>query len=113
VPQDDAQAVAWYRHAAEQGHANAQFNLGVMYANGRGVPKDDTQAVAWFRHAADVGDADAQFNLGVMYANGRGVPQDDTLAYLWLNYAAARVSGSIREEAANLRDDIARRLPPR
>jgi TPR repeat protein len=41
VPQDDAEAVRWYRKAAEQGDAEAQGKLGVMYANGRGVPNDD------------------------------------------------------------------------
>ena len=60
VAKDDAQAVAWYRKAADQGLAHAQDNLGRMYANGRGVAKDDAQAVAWYRKAADQGDADAQ-----------------------------------------------------
>ena len=41
-----AQEVAALRKAAQAGDANAQFNLGVMYADGRGVPQDDTQAVA-------------------------------------------------------------------
>ena len=41
VPQDDAQAVAWFRKAAEQGDANAQHNLGYAYANGQGVPQDN------------------------------------------------------------------------
>ena len=36
------------REAAEQGHADAQFVLGLMYAIGHGVPKDDVQAYAWF-----------------------------------------------------------------
>ena len=56
--------------AAEQGDADAQYNLGVMYANGRGVRQDDAQAVQWYRKAAEQGDAEAQFNLGVMYADG-------------------------------------------
>ncbi len=64
VPEDDAEAVRWYRLAADQGNATAQFNLGVMYDTGRGVPQDDAEAVRWYRLAADQGDADAQFNLG-------------------------------------------------
>jgi len=48
VPQDDAEAVRWYRLAAEQGGATAQVNLGVMYAEGTGVPQDDVQAHMWF-----------------------------------------------------------------
>ena len=60
MPQDDAQAVTWYRKAADQGNADAQANLGLMYANGHGVLRDDAQAVAWFRKAADQGFAFAQ-----------------------------------------------------
>ena len=67
VPQDDAEAVAWTRLAAEQGDADAQNNLGVRYGNGEGVPQDDAEAVAWFRLAAEQGLARAQFNLGVRY----------------------------------------------
>ena len=37
VPENDAEAVRWFRLAAEQGNALAQSNLGVMYANGEGV----------------------------------------------------------------------------
>ncbi|NLK41150.1 MAG: sel1 repeat family protein, partial [Planctomycetes bacterium] len=81
----------WYQETlkkAEQGHAAAQYNLGVMYANGQGVPQDYKEAVKWFRKAAEQGDADAQFNLGLMYANGRGVPQDDKEAVKWFRKAA-------------------------
>ena len=70
VTQDDAEAVAWYRKAAAQGHAAAQFFLGVMYADGHGVPQDDAEAVAWYRKVAAQGDADVQFILGMMYAAG-------------------------------------------
>jgi len=74
VPEDDAEAVTWYRRAAEQGLAVAQFNLGWMYAEGEGVPRDYVEAMTWFRLAAEQGYAPAQGNLGVMYDNGRGVP---------------------------------------
>ena len=53
---------------AEQGDANVQFNLGVMYAKGQGVKQDDFEVVKWFRKAAEQGHAEAQFNLGVRYA---------------------------------------------
>jgi TPR repeat protein len=55
---------------AEQGDANAQFNLGFMYDNGEGVPQDYAEAVRWYRLAAEQGNAFAQVNLGIMYANG-------------------------------------------
>ena len=88
VPHDDAQAFAWFRKAAEQGNAQAQFNLGVMYGLGQGVPHDDTQAVAWFLKAAEQGNAYAQTNLGVMYKDGRGVAPDDARAVAWYSKAA-------------------------
>ena len=52
VPQDDAEAVQWYRLAAEQGHAEAQGTLGAMYMNGQGVPQDDETAHVWLNVAA-------------------------------------------------------------
>lgn len=73
--------------AAEQGDADAQNNLGAMYAEGQGVRQDDTEAVRWFRQAADQGLAQAQNNLGVMYAERRGVRQDRALAQEWLGKA--------------------------
>ena len=82
--------VAALRASAAQGDADAQFNLGVMYAEGYGVPQDYVEAGTWYRLAADQGDADAQFNLGVMYAEGYGVPQDAAEAVAWYRLAAER-----------------------
>ena len=76
------------RRLAEQGDADAQFNLGVMYANGEGVPQDDAEAVRWYRLSADQGNAFAQYDLGVMYAIGLGVPQDDAEARALYRLAA-------------------------
>ena len=64
VPQDYAEAVKWYRLAAEQGDANAQYNLGLMYDNGQGVPQDYAEAVKWYRLAAEQGDAEHNTILG-------------------------------------------------
>ncbi len=61
---------------AEQGDAEAQNNLGVMYGHGWGVAQDDTEAVTWYRKAAEQGDARAQYMLGFMYDHGQGVAQD-------------------------------------
>ena len=55
VPENDAEAVKWYRKAADQGHSGAQFNLAIMYATGEGVPENDAEAVKWYRKAADQG----------------------------------------------------------
>ncbi len=58
---------------AEQGNADAQFNLGLMYYDGQGVRQDYAEAVKWYRQAAEQGYVKAQYNLGVMYNNGQGV----------------------------------------
>ena len=63
---------------------DAQYNLGVMYAKGRGVERNEAKAVELLTLAADKGDANAQLNLGIMYAKGRGVDKDETKAFqLW------------------------------
>lgn len=67
VPEDHSEAVHWFRLAAEQGVATAQFNLGVSYSTGRGVPEDDREATRWFRLAAEQGLADAQSSLAVCH----------------------------------------------
>ena len=77
------------RKKAEAGDATAQFNLGVMYANGDGVPTDMTEAVKWFRKSSEQGNAMAQAKLGVMYVDGDGVPKDIVQAHAWLNIAGA------------------------
>ena len=51
-PQDAQESVKWYRKAAEQGDAQAQFNLGLMYSNGQGVPQDFIRAHVWYSVAA-------------------------------------------------------------
>ena len=88
VPQDAAEALRWYRQAAEQGHTGTQLMLGFMYAKGEGVPQDTAEAVRWYRRAAEQGHSDAQFSLGVMYDIGYGVPQDNAEALQWHRRAA-------------------------
>jgi len=90
-------AIRLWRPLADQGNAGAQFNLGYMYANGKGVTDYDAEAVKLYRKAADQGDAAAQYNLGYMYANGQGVPQNDVQAYMWFNLAAAQGNANAEE----------------
>jgi uncharacterized protein len=61
---DYATAFQVYHVLADQGLAVAQFNLGLMYANGQGVSKDESEAMKWYRLAADQGRSDAQYQLG-------------------------------------------------
>jgi TPR repeat protein len=65
VPVDLNEAVKWFRRAADQRDATAQFYLGVMYSEGQGVPQNYAEAAKWYRLAADRGDAQAQYNLGL------------------------------------------------
>ena len=83
--QDDLDTV---RQAADQGDAEAQYNLGVIYNNGEGVPKDDAEAVKWFRLAAEQGHAEAQNKLGVIYQGGNGVLKNMAEAAHWFRRAA-------------------------
>jgi TPR repeat protein len=85
---DYASALRLIRPFAEQGVARAQYNLGVMYAEGRGVAQDYTEAIKWYGKAADQGYSDAEYNLGVMYEAGRGVTQDFAAAANWYRKAA-------------------------
>ena len=80
-------ALKEWQSLADQGNASAQYNLGLMYDNGRGVLKDYKQAAKWYQKAADQGLADAQYNLGVMYTNGEGVPKDLSKAKYWIKKA--------------------------
>lgn len=84
------EAATFFRRAAEQGLADAQFFLGAMYSEVLEVAKNDKQAVAWYQRAAEQGHADAQKNLSVMYGLGQGVPQNPRLAYQWALLAAVQ-----------------------
>jgi S1-C subfamily serine protease len=83
-----ATALRELKPLAKQGDADAQFNLGVMYENGRGVPQNYKTAVKWYTLAAKQGNINAQFNLGSMYAQGLGVIQDYKTAMKWYTLAA-------------------------
>lgn len=76
------------RALAEQGNAEAQFNLGLVYDRGRGVPKDKQEALRWYRLAATQGDTFAQHALGDNYWEGTGVTKNDTEAVRWWRLAA-------------------------
>ena len=85
---DYAAALRLWRPLAEQGHAQAQYNLGVVYRKGQGVLQDYAVALKWYRLAAEQGFPDAQSDLGFMYDIGQGVPQDYAEAVKWYRLAA-------------------------
>jgi len=89
VDRNSSTAVEWYRKAAEQGHADAQFYLGLMYRYGfDGVDENEAIAAEWYRKAAEQGHANAQYNLGFMYRYGRGVHKSESTAAEWYRKAA-------------------------
>ncbi len=102
----------WYRKAAEQGDADAQNNLGLMYENGLGVLQNYAEAVRWFRKAADRGHIYVWFNLGRMYAEGLGVPQDYVQAHMWFNLIALRSSGEDHDDAVKARNFVEGHMTP-
>ena len=71
-----------------KGDVKAQFQLGNIFNEGRGVEKDLKQAAEWFLKAAKQSDAEAQYRIGLMYANGEGVEQNLKDATVWLQKAA-------------------------
>jgi len=85
---DYSTALRYMRPLAEQGNADAQHNLGVMYGDGDGVPQDDKTTLKWWTLAAEQGRAKSQFNLGWLYERGDGVPQDYKTAVKWYTLAA-------------------------
>ncbi len=87
---DYATALAEWRPLAEQGDANGQFGLGLLYSNGWGVDLNDDEALKWYELAAGQNHGEAAYNLGVMNANGWGVPQSDDEAFKWYSMAAER-----------------------
>ena len=87
---DYAAALREWRPIAEQGDAAAQFNIGLMYYDGKGAPQNFEEARRWFQRSADQGYEKAQLNLGAMYGAGKGLRRADYVqAYKWLSLCAA------------------------
>lgn len=108
-------ALRLFRSLAKGGNADAQNNLGLMYAMGRGVEQDYTEAAKWYRMAADKGVASAQNNLGTIYAGGQGVQPDYVQAYMWFTLAATSRTASAGEERSKVvrnRDAVAANMTP-
>jgi hypothetical protein len=76
-----------WKAGAEAGQAEAQFDLGVLYAQGLGVLRDLNAAESWYRKSAAQGNAEAEYALGQMYAHGWGVPRDVADAVRWFEMA--------------------------
>jgi TPR repeat protein len=83
-----AEAAKACRVRAEQGDAQAEYQLSHMYYYGQGVPQDYAEALQWARKAADQGFAKAEYGTGYLYYHGQGVSQDYILAAGWYRKAA-------------------------
>jgi uncharacterized protein len=89
LPSDPAEARGMLEKAAEANSAEAQFQLGVMYAEGTGGPKDDASARSWFEKAAAQGHAQALDWAGNFAEIGRGGPKNADAAKAYYEKAAA------------------------
>jgi TPR repeat protein len=87
---DYKMALREFSKLAETGHANAQFNLAILYLTGNGVERDVARSVELHRKAADQKLPAAQHGLGVFYYQGIGVKQDYAEALKWFKCAASQ-----------------------
>ena len=101
-----SKALEKLRPLAAQGHAAAQYNLGVMHEWGDGVLQDNLLAVKWYRRAAENFHKDAQNSLGAMYSKGLGVEENFIKALKW--FLIAGENGS--EEGRKNIDMVEKRM---
>lgn len=85
---DDTDAFDLCRKAAEQGHAEAQNRLGLLYRKGEGVEKNSSKGVEWYKKSAENGCSWGQYNLAICYANGEGISKNEKSAFEWYLKAA-------------------------
>lgn len=90
---------------AEQGDAEAQYNLAVAYDMGDGIDVDHAKAVFWYQKSADQGYKDAMFNLAVSYDDGEGVEEDNELAVFWYTKAAEKGDADAQNNLAVMYED--------
>ena len=87
---DYAKALKYYQYAAEKNDNHAQFSLGCMYYEGKGVTQDYAEAFKWYLKASKQGDTYTQYLIGDMYYEGKGVTQDYAEAFKWNLKAAEK-----------------------
>ncbi|MDA9976306.1 sel1 repeat family protein [Alphaproteobacteria bacterium] len=106
---DFTEAAKWYRKAAEQGVAQAQNRLGVMYARGQGVTQDIDEALKWYRKAAEQGYAGTLYKLGLMYRDGHRVTQDYVEAVKWFRKLAEQGKAGWQENLKELKNELGKK----
>jgi TPR repeat protein len=86
--EDKEHALSLYKEAARQGHVESQYQLGILFSEGKWIEKDDKRAFKYFKLAADKGHPDAQYNLGACYRDGIGVEKNYGSAIEYFTLAA-------------------------
>jgi uncharacterized protein len=104
--------VAGLLERAGNGDSVAQYNLGLLYEDGKLVPKNLTEAVRWFTKAAERDFSGAQFLLGKCYAEGHGVKRDMVRAYMWMTLAVLNADEEEGETIFQARAKLAKKMTP-
>jgi hypothetical protein len=81
-------AAAYLRKSAEQGNAEGQYGLSVMYASGDGVPKDIAESIKWMQYAAEQGNAKAINAMAQYFLSGVTPDPQSAEALSWIRRAA-------------------------
>ncbi|HJW27308.1 MAG TPA: tetratricopeptide repeat protein [Rhodocyclaceae bacterium] len=106
VPEDEKQAIYWWKKAAAQGYAEAMFQLGSAYLFGsqtaKIVPDPDREAATWYFQAASAGHAEAQYHLGLLFLAGKGVVDNRQEAARWMHKAAAQGHPEAKKALASI-----------
>ena len=100
--QDLKEAAHWLTKAAEQGNVQAQYDLGALYADGKGVGRDLRKSAEWTRRAADAGLSAAELEYAIMLFKGRGVAKDQDRAAFYLKSAAGKGNPVAQNRLARL-----------
>jgi TPR repeat protein len=100
--QDPAQALRWFRRAADADNTSGMVFLGAMYLFGEGVPVNNEEAARWFQKATNKGNASAMCDLGTLYEHGKGVPKSTSIANQLYRRAAVLGNEEAKKRLAQL-----------
>ena len=89
VRANPTKAFEWCLKAAEQGYSEAQYKVGIAYAQGEGVTRDSKKAFEWYLKAAEQENIYAQYSVATAYARGEGVGKDLEKAAQWISSVKA------------------------
>lgn len=108
APAKPGEALEWLQRSADDGNADAQYELAIALREGHETLQDYQRAFAWMQRSAQNGNAQAHYALGVMHRDGIGTVADPVKAYVHFNVAAAQGFA----DAAVLRNSVRTKLTP-